>query len=598
MFVTEVVLLSPPVSLGWKDPLALCWHSDASSAFHRSWLKDFPCFHVADPTRVWIPLGEVESLLTCVAEHCPSSEWIVHLPPLSYLIEIIQLPLIRMEELKVENPNPSAISDTWWNQLYPYQQRAVYVGVTQWKGRFMNGDEMGLGKTVQTLATVCALEASFPVLVVGPSSLASGWMRAVQKWCPHHPCMHWKSHQKPLAQVGFVFCSYGMLSSRKAFPQLKAHGWRSLILDESQYIKNRSVERSKKALELSHRVPYVMLLSGTPLDRHAELYMQMKALHPKLIPRFHGGKYHRSPDRADPHRKFYFADRYTEITKRYVHPRRPPVDVFSGSRHGNELHDILHASMLIRRLKKNHQRELPPKVRTYTHLGPLPKHVITKKLEGLAVLRNPEVARALEADRQFMECFLLTCQKKISLLVTYLKEKYVEYIESHPLEKFVFFTYHRDMMDALRKVFPEAGWIDGRVSHEQRAQVIRGLQTDPKCQVGLCSIQTTAAGVDLPQVQHIIFTELSFTPSHMLQAEDRAHRVGQTQQVVVEYILLGESTDDILMRIVDKKLRTSHEVLDRHQKDSLTQIHPMKKKRRVVTSVSLSQAEVDALQLI
>lgn len=85
--------------------------------------------------------------------------------------------------------------------------------------------------------------------------------------------------------------------------------------------------------------------------------------------------------------------------------------------------------------------------------------------------------------------------------------------------------------------------IDGTVTQNQRAENVEKFQTDPEILVALLSITAAGVGITLTAASTVIFAELHWTPALMLQAEDRAHRVGQKDSVNCHY-LIGENTLD------------------------------------------------------
>ena len=78
----------------------------------------------------------------------------------------------------------------------------------------------------------------------------------------------------------------------------------------------------------------------------------------------------------------------------------------------------------------------------------------------------------------------------------------------------------------------------------------------------LLSITATGIGITLTAASTVVFAELHWTPANIIQAEDRAHRIGQKSCVNVHY-LVGENTiDNILLKQLQKKLETTGDILN------------------------------------
>lgn len=85
--------------------------------------------------------------------------------------------------------------------------------------------------------------------------------------------------------------------------------------------------------------------------------------------------------------------------------------------------------------------------------------------------------------------------------------------------------------------------IDGSMQKEHRQIVIDRFKTNPNVKVLLCSLRATAVGLNLVEANNVIFVDLDFNPQMHAQAIDRAHRMGQTKDVNI-YFLLSENTID------------------------------------------------------
>jgi SNF2 family DNA or RNA helicase len=105
--------------------------------------------------------------------------------------------------------------------------------------------------------------------------------------------------------------------------------------------------------------------------------------------------------------------------------------------------------------------------------------------------------------------------------------------------------------------------IDGSSGGGNQVQdAIDHFREDPECKVAILSILAAGAGIEMQAANNVLFVELSFNADDLLQAEARAHRIGQTKPVHVSYLLLSNSVDDAVFQIVKRKLGTIRRVLD------------------------------------
>ena len=96
-------------------------------------------------------------------------------------------------------------------------------------------------------------------------------------------------------------------------------------------------------------------------------------------------------------------------------------------------------------------------------------------------------------------------------------------------EKFIVFAYHHEMLDSLEELCKnkkiEYMRIDGTTKQDVRYQYVNYFQKNPECQVAILSIIAASTGITLTATHMVIFAELTWTPSIMIQAEDRVHRI-------------------------------------------------------------------------
>lgn len=120
--------------------------------------------------------------------------------------------------------------------------------------------------------------------------------------------------------------------------------------------------------------------------------------------------------------------------------------------------------------------------------------------------------------------------------------------------KVILFAHHHDVIAAYKDAFGDAAVvIDGCTPNEQRQAAVDRFQNDPTCTVIVASILAAGVGLTLTASSHVIFGELDWVPGNMCQAEDRAHRIGQKDNVLVWHIVVDGSLDARMIEVLVQK---------------------------------------------
>jgi SWI/SNF-related matrix-associated actin-dependent regulator 1 of chromatin subfamily A len=306
-----------------------------------------------------------------------------------------------------------------------------------------------------------------------------------------------------------------------------------VICDESHYLKSHKTKRTKKLRPLVVRTPHAFLLTGTPAaNRPVELYSQISMLQPKCF------------------------GTYTNFVERYCGAKYSPlgfVDV-SGATHKEELAFRLRQTCMIRRLKRDVLTDLPPKTRTRVDLDVPRNQKITRKQKRWKDINGMEETRELVLERQRIvsELFRLTCAAKESAV-----KKYCADLPPNV----IVFAYHQRMLDAVQEALPDSIRIDGSTPMDQRQKLVDMFQAG-EVPYAVLSIAAAGTGLTITACSTVVFAELYYVPGSLLQAEDRTHRIGQTQPVDVRYLCGTHTLDDHVYNMVSKKLRTTDACLD------------------------------------
>jgi superfamily II DNA/RNA helicase len=187
----------------------------------------------------------------------------------------------------------------------------------------------------------------------------------------------------------------------------------------------------------------------------------------------------------------------------------------------------------------------------------------------------------------------------------------IEHLES-ALEQgpVVCFAHHKAVVAALREQWPDASVITGDTPAGDRQEQVDRFQ-DGKTDLFLGSIKAAGVGITLVRSSHVVFAELDWTPGWVSQAEDRCHRIGQDDAVLVQHLVFDGSLDaTIAQMIVDKQevisqaLDVEHEAIERAEHmeipldPSLAETKGQKKIREEAETLTKAQIDVIHMALI
>jgi SNF2 family DNA or RNA helicase len=116
----------------------------------------------------------------------------------------------------------------------------------------------------------------------------------------------------------------------------------------------------------------------------------------------------------------------------------------------------------------------------------------------------------------------------------------------------VVFAWHHSVVSAIADEF-KAVSITGSTKLEDRQSYVEKFQNDPECRLIVCNIQAGGVGITLTAASNVAFIELGWTPAVHDQAEDRVHRIGQTDSVTAWYLLASNTIDEEIARLLDEK---------------------------------------------
>lgn len=433
-------------------------------------------------------------------------------------------------------------------RLLLFQRDGVKFALSR-AGRCLIADEMGLGKTVQAISVAYLYRDEWPLLIVVPSSLKYPWIEELERWVPElRPddinLVESKADVMGISQSKVTVLGYGLLTNdaRSLVEALKTQRFGVIIVDESHYLKSRNAARSKILVPLIQSAKRAILLTGTPaLGRPEELFMQIDALYPRRFGTWseYAKKY------CNAHYRFFGSRRQWDCR---------------GASHLDELHQRL-SEIMIRRLKAEVLTQLPAKIRQRIPFD-LPKEAAkeaSSSLEKWESLMRSVGSGESANENPFTEVMGLITQmyKQTAIAKAGAVKDYIKMMLETEQLKFLVFAHHLSMLQACTEAVIEAkaGYIriDGSVPSAERIQLVHRFQNDPETRVAILSIQAAGQGLTLTAASHVVFAELYWNPGHVKQAEDRAHRIGQTSSVHVHYLIAKGTFDMVMWAMLNRK---------------------------------------------
>ena len=484
-------------------------------------------------------------------------------------------PLFRSFELGGESscmdlPEPTSLNAPHGLELMPHQAQVV-AGAEAGHRTFLLADEPGLGKTAQALLAAQAARA-YPLLAVVPNVVKMNWAHEAGLWTPDHPVT--VIHGDGETIDGFadiVVVNYEVLDRHVGW--LGDFGFRGMIVDEAHFIKNKSSQRSRHALQLSERIrsriadPLLMALTGTPLINDIEDF--------RAIWQFLGWIDDKKPladlmnkleetgltplDRA-----FYPAARNSVIEMGIV--RRRKVDVakdIPARRVADipvELDDA--DSRSIRKAEEELARRLVARYDSAMETrrsGPVVDGIDHELVRRVAGWEREDSESGKTGDNVF------TMMRRIGQAKAELAADYAAQLARN-VGKVVFFAKHVDVMDAAEDLFTQRGLrhvsIRGDQTRTTRQRNIEAFTEDPEVAVVVCSLTAAGVGLNLQVASDMVLAELSWTDAEQTQAIDRIHRIGQELPVTAWRIIAAQTIDTRIAELIDSKAGLAARALD------------------------------------
>ncbi|CAG8523571.1 6471_t:CDS:2 [Ambispora gerdemannii] len=470
--------------------------------------------------------------------------------------------------------------------LKDYQVKGLQWMVSLYNNR-LNGilaDEMGLGKTIQTISLITYLierkKQNGPFLIIVPLSTLTNWTMEFEKWAPDVSKCVYKGIPAARKEIQMNYIKHNnfqvllttyeyIIKDKAVLSKLR---WVYMIIDEGHRMKNTNSKLSN-ILTHSYQSRYRLILTGTPLQNNLpELWSLLNFVLPKIFD---------SVKSFDEWFNTPFA--HTAGQDKIELNEEEKLLIIK------RLHKVLRP-FLLRRLKKDVESELPDKVervikckfsalqtRLYVQMkkhGMLFVNTGEKGQTGIKGLNNtimqlrkicnhPFVYEEVERDinpRKLTNNLIYRVSGKFELLDRVLRKLRVT---GHRVLIFFQMTAIMNIMeDFLNFRSYRYLRLDGSTKAEDRSTLLKQFN-DPDSPhfVFLLSTRAGGLGLNLQSADTVIIFDSDWNPHQDLQAQDRAHRIGQTKEVRILRLITQKSIEETILARAQYKLDIDGKVI-------------------------------------
>ncbi|KAL2297163.1 hypothetical protein Nmel_015222 [Mimus melanotis] len=480
---------------------------------------------------------------------------------------------------------PSYIGGHEGLELRDYQLNGLNWLAHSWcKGNScILADEMGLGKTIQTISFLNYLfhehQLYGPFLLVVPLSTLTSWQREIQTWAPQMNAVvylgditsrnmirthEWMHPQTKRLKFNILLTTYEILLKDKSF--LGGLNWVFIGVDEAHRLKNDDSLLYKTLIDFksNHR----LLITGTPLQNSLkELWSLLHFIMPE--------KFSSWEDFEDEHgkgREFGYASLHKELEP-----------------------------FLLRRVKKDVEKSLPAKVEQILRMemSALQKQyykwILTRNYKALSKGSKGSTSGFLnimmELKKCCNHCYLIkppddnefyNKQEALQHLIRssgklILLDKLLIRLRERGNRVLIFSQMVR-MLDILAEYLKYRQFpfqrLDGSIKGELRKQALDHFNAEGS--EDFCFLLSTRAGglgINLASADTVVIFDSDWNPQNDLQAQARAHRIGQKKQVNIYRLVTKASVEEDILERAKKKMVLDHLVIQRMDTTGKTVLH-------------------------
>lgn len=435
--------------------------------------------------------------------------------------------------------------------------------------------EMGTGKTKVTIDNASYLFTQNKIkhaIVIAPNSVYLNWIKEIQTHCSvdynimAHKVDTMLSPQfaDPLKLTWYLFNVEAMShkSGLKKVKELLGEAERTMmIIDEATTIKTRTAKRTKNIIELGKNVAYKRILTGSPVTKSPlDLYSQCAFLDKSLLG----------------HESFYtFRARYAVMHEIDMGGRSVLLPKYYTNL--EELEQNI--KKFSYRCRKSECLDLPEKLYTQHYITLKDEHQKAYdklKRNAWAVIQNEEVSYSnkLTEILKLHQCvnghvktddgnILEFADPKLDELLNLIEENDGKYIiwanYIYNIEKIIKVLQDRYGTESTVAIY-------GSIDAEKRIENVKRFENDDRVRFFVGNPSTGGYGLNLVKASYVVYYSNSYNLEVREQSEDRAHRIGQTKNVLVIDLITRGTVDEMIISALKNKIKLSAKTLGEQAK--------------------------------
>lgn len=464
--------------------------------------------------------------------------------------QLLDDPYFEPITIEVDFTKYNEVLSKYGKKLFNHQEEGVKFLLSR-KGCIL-ADDMGLGKSITSI--VAALESgSKKILIVTTASAKINWEREINIFDNQTAIVEGKNWK----ESKFTIINYDILKNFHTLIDKKAKKMQNIdevlikrelvngqfdliIIDEAHSIKDKDSNRGKIMEELSNSLTdvKVWLLTGTPIsNRPMDFFNLLKIIKSKLTENW-----------------LFFARRYCDAKKMYTTLKNGAKKQILNTNGASNLEELADKTknLILRRLKKD-VLDMPDKmvIPMYYRMTYAEQTEYNDLWEQYVIKRTALGKSSNLTQKDLIELILLR-QFIANITIPYTIEMVENAIEMG--KKIIVFTTFTEELETIKEHFGKKAVIhNGKMSAKEKQKSIDEFQENPKIKVFIGNIQSAGVAITLTEASVVIFNSFSWVPGVNEQAEDRAFRIGQKNDVTVYYQLFENTISNRMWETLNRK---------------------------------------------